>query len=369
MAYQPKALNPAQMAALTALAHEMASPGVEPSSFLAEQLRIIDDALQMLQAAHDTASILWLRQLFNPLLARDTAIAIPQLQRLDEQALQVAETIDDPATLAALLDERGRNLHKQGFHRQALAYFDRATAHYRQSGRPTQALHSYYMTASCHRALGDVRTAQAVLDAVFHQTDPDDPWLGNPLQVQGWLLRNAGKLTEAEATFRRALALQRQLPDSDILLVGVLADIGEVLGLQGKITEAKDFFQESLAMLEKHRGQYNRHLARTSLKLAEVMIFERNHGEALRLLNRANDRLCAFNASAESAVNYYDVLWRIELLEGLIYFQLGQLSKGLRKFRSAWRYRQTLGLPTLLLFTQLWLRLRATLQYQKSSPN
>jgi tetratricopeptide (TPR) repeat protein len=367
MDYQPESLESAQMAALTALANEMASPGFELSSLLAEQLRIIDDALQTMQATNDGAGILWLRRLFNPLLARDTAIAIPQLQRLDERAIQVAETIADPATLASLLDERGRNLHKQGFHRQALTYFDRATAEYRNSDRQTQALHSYYMTASCHRALGNVDAAQAVLDEVFRQTDPDDPWLGNPLQVQGWLLRNAGKLAAAEATFRRALGLQRQLRDSDILVAGVLADIGEVLGLQGKIEEAKDFFQESLVILEKHHGQYNRHLARTSLKLAEVLIFERNHGTALQLLNSANDRLCAFNESAEGVGHYYDVLWRIELLQGLIYIQLGQLGNGLRKLRSAWRYRQTLGLSTLFLFTQLWTRLQATLQYQRNS--
>lgn len=367
MDYQPNSLDAAQIKALTALADEMSSPGVDPSSLYEEQLRIMDEALQTMQAANDPAGILWMRWLFNPLLARDTAIAIPQLQHLDDRAIQVAEVMGDPVTLAALLDERGRNLHKQGFHQQALAYFNRATEQYRSSGRETQALHSYYMTASCHRALGHVQAAQAILDEVFRQTDPADPWLGNPLQVQGWLLRNAGKLNDAEATFRRALALQRQLADSDILVAGVLADIGEVLGLQGKIAEAKQFFQESLTILERHQGQYNRHLARTSLKLAEVLIFEGNHSEALRLLNSANDRLCSFNESAEGAGHYYDVLWRMELLQGLIYIQLGQLGKGFRKLRSAWRYRQTLDLPTFLLVTQLWTRLRATLQYQKNS--
>lgn len=375
MEYQPSALTPAQIHKLSELAAEMSSAKADPSAFLEERLRIIDEALGQMLRVDDKVGIIWMRTLFNPLLARDSAIAIPQFQRLDDNAIACAEQIDEPATLAPLLDERGRNLHKQGYHNDALDFFNRATEQYQASNNDYQALRSYYMTASCHRAVGNVKEAQSVLDYVFSQTDPDDPWLGNPLQVQGWIQRNTGRLDEAEHSFLQALALQRRLDDpdtlrsqlnsSDILVAGTLADLGEVAGLQGRAEEAQDYLYQSLTLLTKYGGQYNRHIARSSLKLAEVLIFDNQHRAAQKLLNEANDRICASNQSTTGAGHYYDVLWRLELLHGLIYIQLGELSKGLRKWRSAWRYRRNLGLTTGLLLQQIFTRLRATLKHQE----
>lgn len=377
VSYQPSTLIDEQIHALSTLSTEMASPDADPSSFLDERLQIIDDALTHMWNSDDNAGIVWMRTLFEPLIARDSAIAIPQLQRLDDSAILCAEQIGNPAILAPLLDQRGRNLHKQGFHQEAINFFDNATEQYRICENEYQALRSFYMTASCHRAIGDVKRAQTVLDYVFRQTDPNDPWLGNPLQVQGWIQRNAGLLDEAESSFRQAIELQRRLDasntsqrkldNSDILVAGTLADLGEIAGLQGRNKEAQDFLKQSLELFNKYGGQYNRHIARSSLKLAEVLMFDNQHSAAQRLLNEANDRICASNESAKGAGHYYDVLWRLELLHGLIYIQLGELNKGLRKWRSAWRYRQKLGLTTAFLLRQIFTRLGATLMHQKSS--
>src|SRR5690606_3907374 len=117
---------------------------------------------------------------------------------------------------------------------------------YEKTGETMDALKSYYMIALCQRALGNTADAKHILLTTISQIDPEDPWLSNPLCVLGWLKRDEGDLPGAETLLRKALKLHRQAPDSDPLIAGTLADLGEVLGQQGRTQEARACFYESL---------------------------------------------------------------------------------------------------------------------------
>jgi tetratricopeptide (TPR) repeat protein len=193
------------------------------------------------------------------------------------------------------------------------------------------------MMSLCQRALGNVADAKHILTTTIGQVDPDNTWLGNPLGVLGLIERDEGHLAEAETVFRRALALHRQASDSDMLMAGTLADLGEVLGLQGKNEEARERFEESLRLIRRYQGQFDRQEARTEMKFAELLIRERNYSGALALLDHADDLI--------SYGTYKDQLWKIELLRAMIKFRQGNIGGALRRIRSAKAVYTELGLP------------------------
>lgn len=202
---------------LKTLAGEIATPGVDPTAFVEDQLLVIDEALQLLISNEDWQGVFWLRQLFNPLIARDTAIGIPQLQRVEEKAIEVARQLDDPAVLAPFLEERGRNLHKQGYHQQAIEYFEEASEQYKAAGQQFLSLRSYFMTATCHRPLGRTQLAEHIIDNVLEQVALDNPWRGEPIHAKALLRRDEGKLDEAEDLIWQAIDFYRkQSPDNSV---------------------------------------------------------------------------------------------------------------------------------------------------------
>jgi tetratricopeptide (TPR) repeat protein len=303
-----------------------------------EDLQAVDEALDTLIAQDNYAGIVRLRRLFTAVVARDSISVHKSLQRLTDEAIRAADKIGDIKEQAHLLGANGHNLHRQGLHQQSLDNFYRAYQLYEQIGEPFEALKNYFMMALCHRALGNVAEAIHILQNVMARVGTDDPWFGNPLNVLAWIERDNQHLAAAETMFRRALALHRQSSDPDILVAGTLADLGEVLALQGQNEEAAACFAESLAFIRKYEGQFDRQEARTEMKLAELLIRERKYSEALSLLNHADD-LIAYGA-------YKDQLWKIELLRAMIKFRQRNLGGALRRLRSAKTIYEELGLPT-----------------------
>ena len=208
------------------------------------------------------------------------------------------------------------------------------------------------MTSLCYRALNNRVKSTEILENVLQQVSLDDPWRGNPLQVMAWLTQDAGDLPATENLLRQVLALHEQAIDSDILVAGTLADLGEVVGLQNRFTEASEIFQRSLAILEQYRGQYDRQEARTKLKYAELMMRQKQFDNALTLLNDSDDKASGYG-------HYYDLMWRIELARAMIFARKGHIKKAILKGQMVLRYRRILGLSNWLLVKQLWQRLRA----------
>ena len=337
---------------LQSLAERLAEPGLGPGSVPDVGWGIIEQALDCLLADQNWKGIIRLREIFTALLARDTAGGLPLLQRLDNAAIEAARRIGDIAELAHLLGAKGHNLHRQGYHREAIEVFEKSAKLYQEIGESFRSLKSHYMTSLCHRALGNRMRADQVLRQVLQQVGEDNPWRGNPLQVMAWLAQDDGRLDEAERLLMEALGLQEQCQDSDILVAGTLADLGEVVGLQGRVAEAKEIFQRSLAILGEYEGQYDRQEARTRLKLAELLMRQKAYDQALHFLDQADDKVRGYG-------HYYDLLWRIELARAFVYLRQGRLGGAIRKLRAVLRYRRELKLSNAMLARQLRSRLRS----------
>jgi len=337
---------------LQALADRLTQPGRNQADISDADLLMLDQALEQLRTAQDWPDIIRLRRMFNALLARDTFTGLLVMQRLSSAAITAAEQLGDKQELAHLLGAEGHNLHRQGYHRKAIEAFERSAQLFQETGDPYQSLKNYFMTSLCHRALGDRQRARQILDDVLQRTSPDDPWRGEPLQVMSWLTQDEGRLADAERLLREAIEHQRRGKDSDILVAGALTDLAEMVGLQGRVEEAKDLFQQSLSFLSRHEGQYNRQEARTRLKLADLLMQQKEYEQALQLLNEAEDRISVYGL-------YYDLVWRIEMTRAFIFFRLGHWTNALRKARSALHIRRRLGLSIRMLLRQLVSRLHA----------
>lgn len=339
-------------ASLQALAEKLAEPGLGPGSVFESEWRTVQQVLDRLTTVEDWAGILRLREMFAFLVTGDTTGGLPEMQKLSAAAIQAAQHLGRVGLVAQFWHDEGHNLHRQGYHEQSITAFERAAKGYRQDGQEFGALQSFYMTALCHRALGDRTKARRVLKQVLAEVGEDDPWRANPLQVMAWLVQDEGQLEQAESLLREALTLyeEHEGPDS-LLVLQTLADLGEVVGFQGRYAEAAEIFERSLGIGRKYSGQVDRQEARTALKFAEVLMRQREYKRALDLLDRADDKIRAYG-------HYYDLLWRIELARAFIYWRLRYWTSARRKFRMALRYRRQLGLSNMLLIKQMASRLR-----------
>lgn len=337
---------------LKTLAEKLAEPGLGPGSVLESEWQIIEQTLDRLLAIENWEGLIHLREMFAFLVIGDTTGGLPVVQRINAEAISVAERLGKTALVARFLHDEGHNLHRQGYHERAIKAFERSAELYQKVGEKFRSLESYYMTALCHRALENRTVARRVLDQVLQQVSDDDPWRGNPLQVMAWLIQDEGHLDEAEKLLREALALYERYQGLDsMLVVQTLADLGEVVGLQGRDAEALENFERSLAIVSKFSGQFDRQEARTKLKLAETLTRRGEYERALRLLDEADDKIRGYG-------HYYDLLWRIELARAFIYWRQWRWGPVVRKLRMALRYRRQLGLSNLILARQLVSRLR-----------
>jgi tetratricopeptide (TPR) repeat protein len=328
--------------ALEDLSKRLSEPGVEPGSFDGEQWQTIENVLRSLEQAQDWQAVLHLRNIFDPLFASDTVTGLPLLQRLDQMAIESARAVGDCAELGHLLGAKGHNLHRQGYHLEAIKALDESAENYWAVHENVLGMRSYYMTSLCYRALGNRDRAKQILEEVIKSLDVDDPWQGNPLQVMSWILQDEGKLVEAETLLWKVLDFHRKSTNSDMLIAGTLADLGELVGILGRTDQARELFDESLSIFPKYQGQFDRQEARTLLKFSELLIHLKNHSLAMEYLNRADDRAGQYG-------HYYDLLWQIELAKAYIYLREGNFYNCLTKLRSVFRYRGYLELSNVLL--------------------
>lgn len=328
--------------ALQEFSSRLSAPGVDPGSIPEVEWKIIAQALSELRSMQDWNGILQLRRTFNDLYASDSMTGLPVLQQLDQEAITAARSLGRMTDLAHLLGAKGHNLHRQGFHAQALEAFEESANSYRTAGSERQAMENYYMTSLCHRALGDSTRARQVLQDVLEKTSSDDPWRAHPLQVLAWLTQDHGDLPAAETLLRQALSLFRILPKSDMLIAGALADLGEIVGILGRLQEAKLLFEESLALFPVYKGKFNRQEARAALKYSELLMQHGQYSVVEQLLNQADDKISRYG-------HYYDLLWQIELARAFVFLRTGRFRFCLSKVRSVFRIRRQLGLSNLLL--------------------
>lgn len=324
--------------ALEGFSSRLSQPGLQLGTVPDDEWKLIEKALASFDKEKNWQSIIRLRGLFNDLFARDTLGGYKLLQELDQKAIEAARELDDKAELAHLLGARGHNLHRQGYHREAIKVFDESAKLYGKIGEDFPALKSYYMTSLCYRALGDRNRAKKVLNEVIEKADPNDGWFGQPTQVLAWLARDDGKLQEAEELLWKSLELHKHVRDPDMLVAGTLADLGEIISIQGRTDEAKRLFEESLSIIYRHKGQYDRQEARTLLKYSETLMYQKDYSSAIKFLNLADVKASRYG-------HYYDLLWQIELAKAFIYLRQRDFVSSFYKLRSVFRIRKYLGLP------------------------
>jgi tetratricopeptide (TPR) repeat protein len=274
--------------------------------------------------------------------------------QLEAGAIHAARMLGDREHLAIFLGDKGHNLHRQGFHQQAIESFEASSLHYAALGRATYVQRNTHMTALCYRALNQWERAHTICQNILSQLPEDDPWRGHPLQVLAWLYRDKAEWKIAEVYLRGALDLFVQSQDSDILVAGTLADLGEILGVQERFEAAKDAFARSLGMLAKHKGQYIRQEARTMLKFASMLTAQGDYEMALHLLREADERCCMYG-------HYYDALWKVEMAVADIFLRQWQFHRAGMKIMSALHLRHALGLRHRWLAQQMFVRVTTRL--------
>lgn len=342
---------------LETLAEELGEPGAGPGSFPEASWLPIRRALGAFLATEDWSAVIRLRELLTALYARDAVGGLRLLQRLDNAAIEAAKRLGDKRKLAHLFGAKGHNLHRQGYHQAAIDALEASAVLYQEIGEPFESLKNHYMTSLCHRALGDRERAKQIVIETLQQVDENDPWRGNPLAVMAWLAEDDGDLQQAEHLLREALFWHDQGMNTQILVAQTLADLGVVLSARGCLAEADTCLQESLAILEAHKGQYDRQEARTLLKYSQLQVRLGKLGRALELLDQADDRVRLYG-------HYFDLMWRIELARALVYVREGRFRRAYGKWRVSLRYRRTLGLPLKLLMWQVFRRLFRRARYR-----
>ncbi len=333
------------------LARRLNEPKVGPRGVEGEEIQKIGSVANELAARQDWETLLRFARLFFPVIEGESISIDEVLHGLVEKAITAAENLNDVNTLAYLWYAEGHNLHRQGSHEAALAAFVRSYQDFDRAGDSLSAKKSYYMTALCLRALSRVEEAKAVLNQVLSETAPDDPWRANPLSIQGWIARDENQLGEAEQLLREALTFAASHSEDEILTASIYADLAEVVGLQGRATEAHQLFQNSLRILEKYEGLYNRQVARVKVKEAELELREANFDQAVRLLNQADTLISSYGV-------FRDLLWKIEMLKAMIFVRQKNYGAAMRKMRAAKDLYQEMGLPLEEFYKQIINRLK-----------
>ena len=119
----------------------------------------------------------------------------------------------------------------------------------------------------------------------MHELSADDPEI---LNWQGLSLHAAGKYTEAEPLYRRALAInEKQLGPEHPDVAISLNNLAGLFHAQGKYAEAEPLYRRALAINEKQLGPEHPSIATSLNNLAELLRAQGKHAETESLLRRA----------------------------------------------------------------------------------
>ncbi|MBI4707589.1 MAG: tetratricopeptide repeat protein [Candidatus Omnitrophica bacterium] len=343
-------MSEAEWGQLQSLAYRLSGNGVGPGGILDNEWITIDQALNLLIESESWEDVIKLREMFGFLINGETTGGMPVVMKLNDTSILAAEKMEKKILLAQYLHDNAENYHRKGYHKESVRDFERSALLYKQENEIRKSLESYYFSSLAYRALGKRKHALSILEDVLTQLSPDDPWRANPLEVLSWIYRDEEQYSLAEQTLKTALSLYRKLEGyNSVHAVQTLADMGEVLGLQGKFDEAVECFTQSLKIVSSFNGQYDRQEARTKIKYAELLINKRDYHQALSLLNEADDKVRGYG-------HYYDTLLRIELARAFAFWGLQRWGAAYRKIQLVIQYRNEIGLPYIELLKRIAVR-------------
>lgn len=202
------------------------------------------------------------------------------------EALRGAETVarevKDTAVLAASLNGQGIVHRRQGDLDDALRLFREAFALNEGAGDRAAAGRVLNNIGIVHGERGDLRQALEALERGLDYKAGDEAGIASALMNIGLIHDYQGELDLALDYYRRSLAIAERLGNAETR-VNALVNIGSVLVLQGRRTEARQALEAAVVLAEKSGGQ----LAGALQELADVALSEGAAAEAEQLLGRS----------------------------------------------------------------------------------
>jgi len=210
-----------------------------------------------------------------------------EAERLARQALALIVPThgSDHPTFAKGLNELGLIVFERGDVAQAEALFGHALDVLRDSERSTFGLRLSVRSnlALCARARGDALGALSLREQVLAERralpGARTREVAMELSNIGALLHELGRIPQAEAHYREALSLHRELGGEHLELGNVLLNLGLQLERQSRWPEALEVFAESLELHQRYLGAHLRTF-RSTRKVAESLVALERHAEA-----------------------------------------------------------------------------------------
>ena len=208
-----------------------------------------------------------------------------------QRSQEICENHNWRDLLAKVLEHRLRIDRLRGHLDEAFAHGEQALKLHEEIDQPLSAAWTIYQFAWLYRWRGELQEArQAVTEAVERfETLDDDHGYGSALVLSGVIHHGLEDFEKADDFNRRALAIMERIGDRAAVL-DCLNNLGENARSQGRLDEAKDFYQRVLKRAAKS-GIQKQFLAHTNL--AWTLMAQRNFGEARHQLLRAQQALGA----------------------------------------------------------------------------
>lgn len=198
-----------------------------------------------------------------------------------------AETANICSNLAVNLTAQARHAEAEAFHRQALAIRQKVLGE--RHARTAQSYDSLGACLDAQQKYGEaaqfLRTGLAIREAILPPGHPD---LGESYDHIGHNLQlGQGKFAEAEAFFRKALAIWQKLRGEEHYHTAVgYHDLASCMDDQVNWADAAPLHQKALAIIRKVRGEEHLDTAIIYTAVAKHLYFRGKHPEAEPLLSK-----------------------------------------------------------------------------------
>jgi tetratricopeptide (TPR) repeat protein len=192
-------------------------------------------------------------------------------------------------------------LHRRDY-AQAEVYVRRAYAlHERLYGRASEeaiksanGLGLVLITREAHaEAEALMREQLRLLDELETDREPLPALRGGLLNTRAEALRGLGRFDEAGAAYRAAIAVRRSSGTSAPEIASWLSSYGGLLEEQGRLPEAEAAIRDAVAEFEQHFGEGSFYAMHIQQRLGDVLAAQGEYADAEGVLREAYDRLRA----------------------------------------------------------------------------
>lgn len=186
--------------------------------------------------------------------ADQTLTAVDLLERGMERIDSLA---DSPAVQAEMLSVFGGVHEARGQHREAIALYLKGldVLESGASGQHGLRLRLLRDLAFSLFNVGEYAEAAARVERVMADAGDEPLVLAQALNLRANIARDTGRIEAAEKDYEQALTIYRELQNERIEMSTVLINFGNVLALQRRLTQARDVFEEGLAIRRVDLGE------------------------------------------------------------------------------------------------------------------